>query len=188
MSYFLIALDPANCTGITCGFLDKSKHHTFNINVKPKDKTKTRPGEPDHIRPAKLFSALNHLRNRAEYLDENVKIIIAVESTDGKFFAGKAAAKVASELRGAIFSFIGLYKAGLYSMSPADLKRFATGKGQIDKTEMVSAARRMGYDGYHEDEADSYLIWEMAAQHIEAAIFISPNQYKTIDELLSRII
>lgn len=48
-------------------------------------------------------------------------------------------------------------------VTPATLKKFATGKGNSHKDEMISAAiQRFGYTGASNDEADAYLLRMMA--------------------------
>lgn len=42
-------------------------------------------------------------------------------------------------------------------MPPGTIKRWATGKGNATKEEMIGAAQIMGYDGTNEHEADCYL-------------------------------
>ena len=46
---------------------------------------------------------------------------------------------------------------------PATLKKYATGRGNCGKDEMVAAAiRRFGFTGCENNEADAYLLWCMA--------------------------
>jgi len=46
---------------------------------------------------------------------------------------------------------------------PSTLKKYATGKGNAGKDEMIAAAiRRFGFAGSDNNEADAYLLWCMA--------------------------
>ena len=47
---------------------------------------------------------------------------------------------------------------GLWEVSPTELKKFATGKGNADKQQMIEAARKHGYLGNSDDEADALLV------------------------------
>lgn len=49
----------------------------------------------------------------------------------------------------------------------ATIKKFATGKGNGPKVSMISAARRMGYLGENEHEADAYCLLKYAEENLE---------------------
>ena len=51
----------------------------------------------------------------------------------------------------------------IVDVPPSSLKRYATGRGNAGKDEMIAAAiRRFGFEGSSNDEADAYLLWHMA--------------------------
>lgn len=60
---------------------------------------------------------------------------------------------------------VGLYMAGVpfVDVAPASLKKFATGKGNASKAEvLVAAVKRLGYDGADDNVADALWLWTMA--------------------------
>lgn len=56
-----------------------------------------------------------------------------------------------------------------HTVTPSELKRFATGAGNANKTEMMNAARLMGWNGDSHDEADAFLLWHLANTEGDAA-------------------
>lgn len=51
----------------------------------------------------------------------------------------------------------------IVEVPPSCLKKYATGRGNAGKDEMIAAAiRRFGFEGCDNNEADSYLLWCMA--------------------------
>lgn len=47
----------------------------------------------------------------------------------------------------------------VHQVTPAELKKYATGKGNADKGTMMDAAWAAGWDGDDHNEADAYLLW-----------------------------
>lgn len=47
------------------------------------------------------------------------------------------------------------------------IKKFATGSGRGPKVDMIAAARRMGYRGRDEHEADAYCLLKYAEENLE---------------------
>ncbi len=57
------------------------------------------------------------------------------------------------------------------TVSPATLKKFATGKGNATKTQMVAAAIRCGWDGDGQDDAcDAWWLWAMGTYSTTTAV------------------
>jgi Holliday junction resolvasome RuvABC endonuclease subunit len=54
------------------------------------------------------------------------------------------------------------------TVQPATLKKWATGKGNATKEQMVDAARLRGWEGSDHNEADAWLIWTMHAGQVAA--------------------
>jgi crossover junction endodeoxyribonuclease RuvC len=85
--------------------------------------------------------------------------IVAVE---GYSYGSHSAAYDLGELGGVVR--LALYEAGIVyvDVPPAVAKGYATGKGNANKNEMlVAAAKRLGYEGTSNDEADA--LWCRAA-------------------------
>ena len=55
---------------------------------------------------------------------------------------------------------------------PQTIKKFATGKGRAEKEAMIAAARKMGYTGHDEHEADAFCLLKYA----EASALILPTK------------
>jgi hypothetical protein len=51
----------------------------------------------------------------------------------------------------------------IVTVTPAELKRWATGKGNADKYAMLAAARVRGWHGDDHNEADAYLLHSMVS-------------------------
>jgi len=51
-------------------------------------------------------------------------------------------------------------------MPPSSIKKFATGKGNADKAEMLVAAKMMGYTGENEHEADAFCLLQYAVGNV----------------------
>jgi len=143
----ILAIDPGTKAGVT--FTDGKAFETHLWNLATKPKTKKRAAEPKHFRLLKLW---NHLVNSHAGVDT-----IVYEGAAG-FMRGKAAVEVSHKLRGIIELFAGVYNISLVMVEPNDLKQFALGKRSGDKSEMISAANRQGYEGSEDNEADSYLL------------------------------
>jgi len=57
---------------------------------------------------------------------------------------------------------------------PSTLKKFATGKGNAGKDEMISCAiRKFGFEGCDNNEADAFMLWQMAQQHYAPVVHCS---------------
>ncbi len=64
------------------------------------------------------------------------------------------------------------------TVSPATLKKFATGKGNATKTQMVAAAIRCGWDGDGQDDAcDAWWLYHMGVYLREPEI-VRPTDYR----------
>lgn len=71
-----------------------------------------------------------------------------------------------------------LYRLGVpwVDVPPSCLKKYATGKGNSGKDEMIAAAiRRFGFAGCDNNEADAYLLWCMARHALGAPVVEVPK-------------
>ena len=142
-----MAIDPGTKTGVT--ITDGKTFTTGLWNIATKPKTKKRPAEPKHFRLLKLW----------DRLDECIQGLHAIvyEGAQG-FMRGKAAVEVSHKLRAVIELFGAMHNIEVIMIEPNDLKQFALGKRSGDKGEMIGAANALGYNGYEDNEADSFLI------------------------------
>jgi Holliday junction resolvasome RuvABC endonuclease subunit len=54
----------------------------------------------------------------------------------------------------------------VHTVTPAELKRWATGRGNASKDDMLTAATEKGWDGWDHNEADAWLLWRMALEEV----------------------
>jgi Holliday junction resolvasome RuvABC endonuclease subunit len=81
---------------------------------------------------------------------------------------GDAHAHALGELGGVVR--LALFEAGIpyVDVGPSSLKKWATGKGNAGKDEMLAAAiRRFGFEGYDNNEADAWLLRAMGLAFYE---------------------
>ena len=80
-----------------------------------------------------------------------------------------------------------LHRLGIpvVDVPPATLKKYATGRGNAPKDEMIAAAiRRFGFAGCDNNEADAYLLWCLAHHAAGAPVVEVP---KVNAEAVSRL-
>lgn len=158
---FIIAIDPGNVTGVAYGSLGEQPLYT-TWDFTPKPKTKKRDAEQKHIRYGRLLHNLVELKFHA-----GDKIHIICEDAQG-FMKGKSAVEVSNKFRGVVEAFASYHKIPYTAIQPADLKRFATGKGVAEKTEMIEVARqRYGYTGNDDNEADALIMWHFLSEQLQ---------------------
>jgi hypothetical protein len=92
--------------------------------------------------------------------------VVVIEGSDG-FMRGANAVRCANELRGVVKLWAQVHRVALVQVEPGDLKRFATGKANAKKPEMLEAARRrLSYPRDDEDEVDAIWLREWAKVHV----------------------
>ena len=75
---------------------------------------------------------------------------------------GRAVYQIA-ELGGVIRYSLWMRKVPYVEVPPSTLKKWATGKGNVGKDEMIAAAiRKHGFEGSNNNAADAHLLWHMA--------------------------
>jgi Holliday junction resolvasome RuvABC endonuclease subunit len=157
----LLALDPATKTGYAIGENGNVISSGAWDNT-PKKATKKQPGESKHYRLEKLWWKLEDFG-----LNGNVKIDHVIFEGATGFQRGKAAVESSHQFRAIILLWASLNDIPITEIQPQDLKRFATGKGNADKPEMLKAAIQKGYAGSTDDnEVDAWLILQWAFQWV----------------------
>lgn len=76
---------------------------------------------------------------------------------------------------------LGLHRAGIcwVPVNPSSLKRYATGKGNASKEEVLAAAiRRLDYAGHSNDEADAMWLRAMALDHYGHPLAAVPETHR----------
>ncbi|MGH6920762.1 MAG: crossover junction endodeoxyribonuclease RuvC, partial [Geminicoccaceae bacterium] len=89
------------------------------------------------------------------------------------------------ELRGVVR--VALFEAGLpvVEVAPASLKRYASGRGNASKADvLVAAVKRLGYTGSSDDEADALWLLAMALDQYDEIRSPVPKAQR---EALSRV-
>lgn len=87
------------------------------------------------------------------------------------------------ELGGVIRLMLHEARVPFVDVPPASLKKYATGKGNASKDEvLVAAVKRLGYDGACNDEADALWLRAMALDHLgEPAVKVPAAQRAAVD-------
>jgi hypothetical protein len=76
---------------------------------------------------------------------------------------------------------LALWEAGVayVDVAPASLKRYATGKGNAPKAEvMMAAGKRLGYDGHDDNESDALWLWHMAMDAYGCVVVKMPETHR----------
>ena len=108
---------------------------------------------------------LIRLRAKLKEIVESESInIIVFERPGGRF---KAPIIVQSELQGITKEFCEDRKIQYRAYSAAEIKKFATGKGNSNKKKMIEAAKnRYGYVGNNDNEADALHLYNLAKKDL----------------------
>jgi hypothetical protein len=98
---------------------------------------------------------------------------VVFEGSDG-FIRGQPAVRCANELRGVVKLWCLRMGVPYTQVEPGDLKRFATGRTNAKKPDMIAAAKaRLGYTGDDEDECDAIWLREWARTFVQDAARVS---------------
>lgn len=146
----ILAIDPAEKTGATL-FNVEEGYKVSLWNNKPLTKTKKREGEPKYFRLKNLWDKI-----KLADLTYNIDVIVC-EGAKG-FVRGKWAVEASHKYRAVIQLYCAINKIKYIEIQPNDLKFFALGKRSGEKSEMIAAANKLGYEGNEDNEADSFLI------------------------------
>ncbi len=149
----ILAIDPGTHAGWAHMLNGSRSSGTWNFQTKTK--TKSRPAEPKHFRLLHANTSLQYHCDTWGFPD-----LIVCEDAAG-FTRGKSAVEASHKFRAVVELFCAVKNIKLLYVQPADVKRWATGKGNADKEEMLAVAReRFGYQGSDDNEADAILIRE----------------------------
>jgi crossover junction endodeoxyribonuclease RuvC len=106
------------------------------------------------------------MRRLAEIREAMLDLALDVDvvALEGYSFGSHAAhAHELGELGGVVRLTLWQRRIPYVDIPPASLKRFATGKGNASKDEVLAAAiRRFGFEGSNNNEADAWLLRSMA--------------------------
>lgn len=136
----LLALDIATKTG----WKTASASGVWNLA--------TKRGESEGMRVVRFKAKVRELIN-AEEID-----IIGYERPAGQH---KASIMVASEMVGVLKELCIIHEIEYASYSASEIKKYATGKGNADKTAMVKAAEKLGYVPEDNNEADAIHLYHL---------------------------
>jgi len=141
-----LALDPATLTGWALWDGLTLLSGVWNLNVRR-----------DESRDFRL------IRFRAKLREFDDIGVIYFEAAGMTRF--KAAAQVAGQLEGVLFTWAVDNDIPYRSVKPTELKKWATGKGNAPKKRMIQAARELtGYSGNEDNEADARLVLAWSIQ------------------------
>lgn len=141
----ILALDIATKTGW------KTKTASGTWDLKPNR------GESEGMRVVRFKSKVKELVSM-----EGITII-AYERPAGMH---KASIMVASEMVGVLKDLCIEMNINLACYSAQQIKKFATGKGNAGKPEMIEAAKKLGYSPADDNEADAIHLYHLAQKDV----------------------
>lgn len=91
-----------------------------------------------------------------------------------------------AELGGIVRYWLYAHRLTTVEITPATLKKFACGKGNANKDQMIAAAiRRFYFAGSDNNEADAYLLWCMAREAYGGPVAKLPAEQAAVAHLLT---
>lgn len=143
----ILAIDPAT----HCGFaLSTGGAGTWDLSV--------RRDESGGMRLVRLRGKLREIHTAAP-LD-----VVFYEAA--RHAASNGALIVQAELQGVIKLFCEENKIDYRGVSPSEIKKFATGKGNANKQAMIDAAKAQGWDVQDDNEADARWLLKYAEERL----------------------
>ena len=134
-----------------CGFCTETASGCWDLTPKR-----------DESKGMKLIRFKSKLREVCEL--ENINIIV-FERAAGFH---KNALIVEAELHGVLKLFCEENKIEYRAYSPSEIKKFATGKGNANKQQMIEFAKsKYNYDGNDDNEADAIHLYNLAKTDLE---------------------
>lgn len=144
MTKKILALDVAT----HCGWCTETAYGVWDFSIKR--------DESSGMRLVRFKSKLNEILQL-----EQINIVVFERSAGFHI----SAVIVQSELHGVLKLCLEENKLEYKAYSAAEIKKFATGKGNSGKPLMIQAAKeKYGYDGDDDNEADAIHIYKLACQ------------------------
>jgi len=136
------------------------------------------------IRTDKLrgMPRIDHIARQVQRLAGGVDLVVI----EGYSYASANQAHQVGELGGCVRFLLHRLGVPWVDVAPSTLKKFATGRGNAGKDEMIAAAiRRFGFAGSDNNEADAYLLWCMARHAYGAPVVPVPAPQAAASEKVS---
>ena len=140
--------------GATFGWATNLANHS----LEPGWGHSTLPG----IRAHRLGAFATWMRANARWLRE---LDVVVYETP--FARGRDATRSLWGMAGVLEACATEFDLAVVDVAVATIKKFATGSGRAPKNSMIEAARRLGYRGEDEHEADAYCLLKYAEENLE---------------------
>ena len=143
----ILALDIAT----VCGFRTETASGVWNFN-------KQKRGDSYGMRLIRFKSSVK------EILDLEEIDIVVYERPAGMF---KSSIIVASEMIGVLIALCEERGIQYTAYSATEIKKFATGKGNAKKQDMIDAAISLGFNPEDDNEADAIHLYNLAKKDLE---------------------
>ena len=143
----ILALDIATKTG----FRTETSSGVWDFN-------KAKRGDSYGMRLIRFKSSLKEILNLEE-ID-----IVVYERPAGQF---KSSIIVASEMIGVLIALCEEKGIQYTAYSATEIKKFATGKGNAKKQDMIDAAIAFGFNPHDDNEADAIHLYNLAKKDLE---------------------
>lgn len=139
--------------------------------------------------PERLFEITSEVISHATGVCTELGLHPALVVIEGYSFNSKFKSEFMGELGGCIRMTLWRHELRYVDVPPAVLKKFATGKGNAGKDDMISAAiRRFGFEGTNNNEADAHLLRYMGSSALNDPYYATrPNVTDYMREALARI-
>lgn len=163
---FIIAVDPGVNLGISYGnALDPEAQRTSLLKLQVGKAQR-------HHRSGRVWNMLNQAVREClgpegvkEFRTLHHRSFQVIFETSEEIQRGNKAVASHARITGVVEAWASLMDVKFIQMRPADLKRYALGKGIGDKEEMVAAAQALGYEGSNDNEADAFLIYRWGVEN-----------------------
>ncbi len=168
----VIAIDPASVSGYCVFSISQDgtvkKEVSGSIGFKQRKIAILSIHDAANARYGRFYGWLEDLI--VEGKEKSEKVIVAVEEA-ANFTRGKAAIVVAARIFGAASSCCYRNNVLQVDVTPGDIKKFATGRGNAPKEDVVAAMKnKYGFITTDDNEADAYALGMLIVENINAYI------------------